>query len=92
MGVLYISLLVAKTQADIEAVSDATLMQGIAHYRAEMVNLMRIANPEQAGFSFAECELQLDRVQVAYDDVKAALDDTEKSFVLLTAQQAQLTR
>ena len=68
------------------------LMQRIAHYRAEVVNLMRIANPEQAGFSFTECELQLDRVQVAYDDFKAALDDTEKSFVLLTAPAALLAR
>jgi phosphate:Na+ symporter len=67
------ALEIARTQESVAAVHDKTLMQGISHYRAEVVNLMKITNPEEAGFTFAECELQLDRVQVAYDDVKAAL-------------------
>ena len=48
-------------------------MQGISRYRAETVSLMKMANPEEGDFSFAECELQLDQVQVAYDDVKVTL-------------------
>ena len=67
------ALEIAKMQAEVEHVSDESLMKGIAHYRAEVVNLMKIANPEEDGFSFAECELQLDQVQAAYDDIKAAL-------------------
>ena len=45
----------------------------IAHYRAQVVSLLTMANPEVDGFSIAECEAQLQRVQVSYDDVKAAL-------------------
>ena len=67
------ALEVASTQADVEVVTDEKLIQGIAHYRAEAVSLMKMANPEEASFSFAECELQLDRMQLAYEDVKAAL-------------------
>ncbi|MDX2505608.1 MAG: hypothetical protein QNL62_14180 [Gammaproteobacteria bacterium] len=67
------ALEVACKQADVEVVTDEKLIQGIAHYRAEAVSLMKMANPEEASFSFAECELQLDRMQLAYEDVKAAL-------------------
>jgi len=34
---------------------------------------MELANPDAEGFSFADCETQLGRVQTSYDDVKAAL-------------------
>ena len=67
------ALEIASSQADVEHVKDEILMKGISHYRAEVVNLMKMANPEEASFSFAECELQLDRMQVAYEDVKAML-------------------
>jgi phosphate:Na+ symporter len=67
------ALEIARTQAGVATVTDEILMNGISHYRAEVVILMKIANPEEAGFTFTECELQLDRVQVAYDDIKAAL-------------------
>ncbi|MDX2463017.1 MAG: Na/Pi symporter [Porticoccus sp.] len=67
------ALVVARAQANIEVVDNERLMADIYHFRAEVVNLMTMANPTEANFSFAECELQLDQVQVVYDDVKAAL-------------------
>lgn len=67
------ALVIVKAQANIEVVDDEMLMADISHFRAEVVNLMTMANPTEASFSFAECELQLDQVQVVYDDVKAAL-------------------
>lgn len=67
------ALEIASMQAKIEDITDKKLMEGLSRFRAEVVNLMKIANPEEAGFSFAECELQLERVQMAYDDVKAEL-------------------
>ncbi len=67
------ALEITHSQADVEVISDEKLMQRIAQYRAEAVNLMKIANPEEASFSFAECELQLQRMQLAYEDVKVAL-------------------
>jgi len=63
----------ARVQAELEFVDDAGLAAGIAHYRSEVVRLMELANPGAEGFSFADCETQLERVQLSYDDVKAAL-------------------
>jgi hypothetical protein len=60
-------------QARVKNLTDEKLIGGIAQFRAEVVSLMKISNPEEAGFSFAECELQLDRVQSAYDEVKSDL-------------------
>ncbi|MFA9420985.1 MAG: Na/Pi cotransporter family protein [Gammaproteobacteria bacterium] len=60
-------------QARVKNLADEKLIGGIAQFRAEVVSLMKISNPEEAGFSFAECELQLDRVQAAYDEVKSDL-------------------
>jgi len=58
-------------QARVKNLTDENLIGGIAQFRAEVVSLMKISNPEEAGFSFAECESQLDRVQSAYDEVKS---------------------
>jgi phosphate:Na+ symporter len=60
-------------QARVKNLTDEKLIGGIAQFRAEVVSLMKISNPEEADFSFAECELQLDRVQSAYDEVKSEL-------------------
>ena len=67
------ALEIAKMQAEVKNVADEKVMEGISRYRAEAVSLMKIANPEKENFSFAECELQLDRMQVAYDDIKSIL-------------------
>jgi phosphate:Na+ symporter len=68
-----LALEITRMQAEVEAVVDEKVMEGISCYRAEVVNLMKMANPEEAGFSFTNCELQLDQVQVSYDAVKADL-------------------
>ena len=67
------SMLVVRAQAELEAVSDTKLMASLAHYRAEVVALMKLANPEEEAFSFAACDAQLQQVQLAYEEVKAAL-------------------
>lgn len=67
------TLLVTREQAKLEFVDDAKIMEGITRYRAEVVSLMNLADPQAEGFSFTDCETQLQQVQVAYDDVKAAL-------------------
>jgi len=67
------ALYVAKAQAKLEQVDDAVMAEHIASYRLEVVNLMQLANPEAEDFSFVACEAQLERVQVSYDEAKAAL-------------------
>jgi phosphate:Na+ symporter len=67
------ALEVDRAQAGLESVADRELMEGIARYRAEVAGLMKLADPQAEGFSFADCEARLERVQVLYDDVKAAL-------------------
>jgi len=64
---------VARAQVELESVDDAAVMEGLARYRVEVVNLMKSSDPEVEGFSIAECEAQLQRVQVLYDDVKETL-------------------
>ena len=67
------ALEVAKVQAELGNVEDDQLIEGIAHFRAEVVSLMGLANLEAEDFSFADCEAQLALAQQAYDEVKAAL-------------------
>jgi phosphate:Na+ symporter len=67
------ALLVARAQAELKVLEDTELQDGISNYRSEVVNLMRLSDPEAEGYSFAECEDQLERVQVSYDDVKTVL-------------------
>ena len=67
------ALEITKMQADVKDVADEQLMEGISHYRAEVVSLLKMANPEQEGFSFSCCESQLDEVQIAYETVRADL-------------------
>ncbi len=67
------ALEIARIQAEVEAVSDEKVMHGLSRFRTEVVTLMKIANPEVQGFSFTDCELQLDQMQLAYDEVKEML-------------------
>jgi len=64
---------IARIQPKLELVEDAELAASIAHYRAEVVHLMELCDPEIKGFSIAECETQLKQVRASYDDTKAAL-------------------
>jgi phosphate:Na+ symporter len=62
---------VARMQTEAMKVADVQVMHGISHFRAEVVSLIKMANPEKENFSFSDCELQLDQVRLAYDNVKA---------------------
>jgi phosphate:Na+ symporter len=64
---------IARKQSEQRFVVDETLQQELSRYRSEVVGLMGLANPELEGFSFADCEAQLGRVQASYDDVKTML-------------------
>lgn len=64
---------IARTQAELQSITDAELMKQVALFRSEVVNLIEIANPESDAFSLLNCETQLERVQVAYDDTKTIL-------------------
>ena len=67
------ALEIARMQAELDVVTDEKVLEGISCYRAEVVTLMKMANPEEESFSFADCELQLDKIQHAYDAVKVDL-------------------
>jgi len=64
---------ITRIQVRVENLTGERLIEGLSVFRAEVVSLMNMADPEEVDFSFTECELQLDRVQTAYDDVKADL-------------------
>ena len=67
------ALEIARKQVEVDVVSDEKIIASISAYRADVVSLMKMANPEEEHFSFAECELQLDQVETAYLDVKERL-------------------
>ena len=67
------ALLVVRAQRELEIITDEKLIADIAHYRAQVVRLLTLANTEEELFSFKDCEQQLEQVQSAYDNVKAAL-------------------
>jgi phosphate:Na+ symporter len=67
------ALAVARAQPELEPVGDSMLAHEMARYRAEVVTLMGLADPQAEGFSFADCEAQLERVQKSYDDAKVTL-------------------
>ena len=64
---------IANTQAELQTIEDAELITQVALYRTEVVNLIKIANTESETFSMINCETQLERVQIAYDDTKTTL-------------------
>lgn len=67
------ALEIARMQAEVDVVTDEIIIEGISHYRADVVNLIKMANPEEEGYSFSVCELQLEKVQATYVDVKEIL-------------------
>lgn len=67
------ALEVARAQPGLGAVSDKVLQDGLSRFRMEVASLMTLTNMNADGFSFAACEEQLQRMQVAYEDVKEQL-------------------
>lgn len=67
------ALEIARKQVEVDVVSDEKIIESLSGYRADVVSLMKIANPEEERFSFVECELQLGKVETTYLDVKEIL-------------------
>ncbi|MGD2053499.1 MAG: hypothetical protein PVG45_05265 [Gammaproteobacteria bacterium] len=67
------ALAVARAQSTLESVDDPELTDLLSRYRFEAVRLMELSNHEAEGFSMADCDEQLEKMHLAYDDIKAAL-------------------
>lgn len=67
------ALLIAGDQARLETTSDDLLLAGNARFRTGVESLITMTNPEQADMSISEIDLQLEQIQFAYEEVKAAL-------------------
>ena len=67
------ALEIARMQAEVDVITDEKIIEGLSRFRADAVSLMKMANPEEESYSLSECELQLEKVQAAYVDVKEIL-------------------
>jgi phosphate:Na+ symporter len=67
------ALEVARVQAGLGELEDAELIAAISGYHAEAVELVQLANPENADFNVADCEAQLEKVQLLYHEVKVSM-------------------
>ncbi len=67
------ALEIARMQAEVDVITDEKIIEGLSRFRADAVSLMKMANPEEESYSLAECELQLEKVQIAYVDIKEIL-------------------
>jgi len=64
---------VVKAQKELETLEDEKLIEMVSHYRAEVVSLISMANPNEQDFSVIVCENQLQQIQNSYDDAKEVL-------------------
>jgi len=64
---------VAKTQSHMSVVKDEGVIDRVARFRLEVVNLLQISNPQADNFSYDNCKTQLQQVQIAYEDTKKDL-------------------
>jgi len=67
------ALEIAAQQATLGEVDDTELQTSISRFRADAVKLVQTANPADAAYDYADCTRQYDRLQVAYEEIKAAL-------------------
>jgi len=67
------AMAIARVQSELGEVTDIKLMDEIAHYHAEAVRLMKMANHEEEGFSFTDCDTQMQQVRDSYDSLKGSL-------------------
>ncbi len=68
-----LALEIARAQSSVEAVTDIALAESISQFRLNVVNLMKQTNREADGFSFVDCETQMEQVEVSYHAVKEVL-------------------
>ena len=64
---------VGREQVALQPIEDSMLKERSNSFRAEVVQLMELADPEAEAFSIESCKAQLKTVEAAYDEVKAAL-------------------
>jgi phosphate:Na+ symporter len=67
------ALEISRQQAGMTGLEDSELKQIIARFQAEAATLLQSTDMSSASFSHAECEAQLQQLQVHYEDVKATL-------------------
>jgi phosphate:Na+ symporter len=67
------ALEITRMQDEVNVLTDEKIIESLSRYRADVVNLIKKANPEEESFSISECELKLDKIQNTYVDVKEIL-------------------
>ena len=60
-------------QQSIAHIEDEVLQVKLSKYRAEVVDMLRMSNPEKEGFSFAECEEKMLHIEQLYSESKDLL-------------------
>jgi phosphate:Na+ symporter len=60
-------------QQDLAYINDIELLKTLSKYRAEVVDLIEMSNPELDDFSFADCEEQMLNVENLYGETKGIL-------------------
>jgi phosphate:Na+ symporter len=60
-------------QQDLAYIDDIELLKTLSKYRAEVVDLIEMSNPELDDFSFADCEEQMLNVENLYGETKGIL-------------------
>ena len=63
----------AAHQAALDEIEDVELQTSISRFQADAVKLVQTANPADAAYDYGDCAGQYDLLQVAYEDIKAAL-------------------
>jgi phosphate:Na+ symporter len=67
------ALEIVAQQAALGEVDDSELQASISRFRADAVKLVQTANPADAAYDFGDCTRQYDQLQLAYEEIKAAL-------------------
>lgn len=67
------ALEIAKAQAGLKPVDEPELAEQLGNFHLETVKLMEFIIADAETFSFADCKLQMEKVQKAYESVKETL-------------------
>lgn len=67
------TLEIASEPSELTEIDDVGLMVRVASFEAEVITLIQLTDLQAEAFSMTELEKQLEKVQVLYEDVKAAL-------------------
>ncbi|MDB4584143.1 Na/Pi symporter [Draconibacterium sp.] len=64
---------IVREQTDISALGDIDLQEMVSGFHAEAIKLVQLIDPEDAAFSYADCVIRLEQMQIDYESVKFAL-------------------